>query len=95
MNEFTVELERTRDFLQVHDKLNWNNKTRPNQPDAWIACDRDLQVVDAKLESSIWREASNLSNEGQKCAIILKTGSSPLAGDEIVPVNWPNSTPIL
>ena len=37
----------------------------------------DLQVVCAKLAYSMCREASDLSNEGQKRAIILKTGSPP------------------
>ena len=37
--------------------------------------DNDLQVVCAKLAYSMCREASDLSNEGQECAIILKTGS--------------------
>ena len=40
-------------------------------------CDNDLQVVCAKLAYSMSREATDLSNEGQKCAIILKTGSPP------------------
>ena len=43
----------------------------------------DFQVVCAKLAYSVCREASDLSNKGQKCAIILKTGSPPWAGTEI------------
>ena len=39
--------------------------------------DNDFQVVCAKLAYSMCREASDLSNKGQKCAIILKTGSPP------------------
>ena len=39
--------------------------------------DNDLQVVCAKLAYSMSHEVTDLSNEGHKCAITLKTGSPP------------------